>query len=101
VVVHHHAVPLPYGVFTIEDGLVVGIEEKPTIHLPVATGMYALSRAAIDALPAGRCDMPALLNNLAAQQQVRAHVIEGFWTDVADLAAYEAVNLDAQRWADL
>src|SRR5436190_1707962 len=100
VAVHHHAVPLPYGVFTLDGDTVVKIEEKPTINLPVATGMYALSRAAIDALPDGPCDMPTLLNTLAARGQVRAHVFAGFWTDVADLAAYEAVNLDAQRWAD-
>jgi len=101
VVVDHHAVPLPYGVFTLDGDAVVEIREKPTLQLPVATGMYALSRAAIDELPTGRTDMPELLNRLAARRQVRAHVMEGFWTDVADLAAYEAVNLDAQRWADL
>lgn len=100
VVVHHHAVPLPYGVFTLDGDEVVEIREKPTIHLPVATGMYAVSRAAIEAIPQGRTDMPELLNLLAGRRQVRAHVIQGFWTDVADLAAYEAVNLDAQRWAD-
>lgn len=100
VAVHHHAVPLPYGVFTLDGDRVVEIREKPTVDLPVATGIYAVSRAAIEAMPRGRCDMPDLLNLLAASGQVRAHVIEGFWTDVADLAAYEAVNLDAQRWAD-
>ena len=98
--VHHHAVPLPYGVFTLDGERIVEIREKPTMRLPVATGMYAVSRAAIDALPPGRCDMPDLLNTLARDGRVRAHVVEGFWTDVADLAAYEAVNLDAQRWAD-
>lgn len=101
VVVNHHPVPLPYGVFTLDGDAVMEIREKPTLQLPVATGMYALSRAAIDELPSGRTDMPDLLNRLAVRRQVRAHVIEGFWTDVADLAAYEAVNLDAQRWADL
>lgn len=100
VAVHHHAVPLPYGVFTVDGEKVVEIREKPTVTLPVATGMYAVSRRAIDQMPTGRCDMPDLLNALARDGRVRAHVIDGFWTDVADLAAYEAVNLDAQRWAD-
>lgn len=101
VVVQRHSVPLPYGVIQFEGGRLVGIQEKPTLTLPVATGMYAVSRSAIAALPAGRCDMPDLLNSLAADGGVRAHETAGFWTDVADLAAYEAVNLDAQRWADL
>lgn len=100
VAVHQHAVPLPYGVFTLAGDAVVEIREKPTITLPVATGMYALSRPALDALPEGRCDMPDLLNVLAAQGKARAFTITGFWTDVADLAQYEAVNLDAQRWVE-
>jgi len=101
VVVHRHPVPLPYGVITLDQDVVVEVREKPTIELPVATGMYAMSVRALDAFPPGRVEMPDLLNTLAARRQVRAHFMDGFWTDVADLAAYEAVNLDAQRWADL
>lgn len=100
-VVHHHEVTLPYGVFELDDTAVSSMEEKPTLHLPVATGMYALSRPAIDELPGGRCDMPELLNRLARQGRVRAHLMEVFWTDVADLADYEAVNLDSDRWSHL
>lgn len=100
-VVHRHDVTLPYGVIELDQQdseLVRGIEEKPTLHLPVATGMYALSRPAIDSIPEGRCDMPELLNLLAAGGRLRAHQIDAFWTDVADLASYEAVNLDSDRW---
>jgi NDP-sugar pyrophosphorylase family protein len=101
VVVHQHAVPLPYGVFRLDGPTVQGVDEKPTLYMPVATGMYALDRRAIDALPEGRSDMPALINQLAARGAVRAHLIDEFWTDVADLADYEAVNLDADRWSEL
>lgn len=100
-VVHRHDVKLPYGVFDLDGDRIRSIDEKPTLRLPVATGMYAFSRAAIDAMPNRRCDMPELLNRLAALGRVRAHLIEGFWTDVADLADYEAVNLDSDRWAHL
>lgn len=100
-VVHHHDVKLPYGVLELDADQVRSIAEKPTLRLPVATGMYALSRTAIEALPDGPCDMPDLLNRLGGSGRVRAHVMEAFWTDVADLADYEAVNLDSARWADL
>lgn len=100
VVVHHHNVPLPYGIFQLEDGLVRHVQEKPTLHFPVATGMYALSRAAIDRLPPGRSDMPDLINLLAADGLVRAHFIDEFWTDVADLADYERVNVEAVEWVE-
>ena len=101
VVVHHHEVPLPYGVFDLDGDRVAGIREKPVLRFPVATGMYALDRRAIDVLPQGRTDMPELINRLVAAGQVRSHVIDEFWTDVADLADYERVNVDGDSWADL
>jgi len=101
VVVHNHEVPLPYGVFDIEDGRIQGIREKPVLQMPVATGMYALDRRAIEEVPHGRSDMPDLINRLVATNRVRAFMSEEFWTDVADLADYERVNLDAERWNSL
>ena len=101
VVVHHHAVPLPYGVFELDGDDVVSIEEKPTLHIPVATGMYALDRRAIDVIPQGRSDMPDLINILTPQRRVRAHLIDEFWTDVADLVDYEQVHLDGDQWSDV
>jgi mannose-1-phosphate guanylyltransferase len=101
VVVHHHDVPLPYGVVDLDGGLVTGIREKPVLQMPVATGMYALSlSAALSNLPPGRSDMPDLVNKLASLGEVRAHTTVSFWTDVADLADYERVELESNRWAE-
>lgn len=100
VVIHRHDVPLPYGVFQLDGERVLGIEEKPTLKIPVATGMYALDRRAVDAIPTGRSDMPDLINALARERRVRAHLIDEFWTDVADLVDYEQVNLDGDQWSD-
>ena len=102
VVLHHHSVPLPYGVVDLDDAQhVVRIREKPVLEMPVATGMYALSLGQVRAeLPPGRSDMPELVNRLAAAGQVRAHVTTAFWTDVADLADYERIELDSHRWAE-
>ncbi|MGZ4694977.1 MAG: sugar phosphate nucleotidyltransferase [Acidimicrobiales bacterium] len=101
VVAHNHAITLPYGVLQLDGDKVTGIDEKPTLHLPVATGMYALDRRAIDRLPAGRSDMPGLISMLGAEGKVRTHLTEAFWTDVADLVDYERIHVDAARWADL
>lgn len=101
VVVHDHAVPLPYGVVDLAGERLTGIREKPVLQLPVATGMYALSLAEVLAvLPEGRADMPDVVNLLAARGRVRGHVMQAFWTDVADLADYERVELDSSRWAE-
>ena len=101
VVVHDHQVPLPYGVVDLDGRQVTGIREKPVLRLSVATGMYALSLPEVLAvLPVGRADMPDLVNRLAAQGRVRGHLTHDFWTDVADLADYERVELDSSRWAE-
>lgn len=101
VVVHDHAVPLPYGVVDLDGDRVTGIREKPVLQLPVATGMYALAlQEVLAVLPPGRSDMPDVVNRLAAAGRVRAHLTSAFWTDVADLADYERVELDSSRWAE-
>jgi NDP-mannose synthase len=101
VVVHHHAVPLPYGVIELDGDLVTGIQEKPTLHMPVATGMYALDvPRVLPLLPEGRSDMPDLVLALAARGEARAQITTAFWTDVADLADYERIELEGERWAE-
>lgn len=101
--VHRHPVPLPYGLIEIEDGLVRGVREKPVIDFEVATGMYVISRDVIDGLTAGeRLDMPDLITGLIQEgRPVRAHVFDELWTDVADLADFEKVNLNSEEWESL
>lgn len=99
-VVHHHAVPLPYGVIDLDGDRITGIREKPVLRMPVATGMYALTLPSVlPYLPEGRADMPQLVEALAARGEVRAEITEAFWTDVADLADYERIEVDGERWA--
>jgi NDP-mannose synthase len=101
--VHRHPVPLPYGLIEIEDGLVRGMREKPVIDFDVATGMYVISRDVIAGLVRGeRVDMPDLITGLiSAGRTVRAHVFDELWTDVADLADFEKVNLNSEEWESL
>ncbi len=101
--VHRHPVALPYGVLEIEGGEVVGILEKPTIEYRVATGMYVIARRVVDGIPPGeRVDMPNLLSELmASKETVAAFEFDELWTDVADLADFEKVNLNSAEWEDL
>lgn len=101
--VHRHPVPLPYGLVDIEDGAVRRIREKPVIDFEVATGMYVISRSVVDGLVRGeRLDMPDLITSLiSSDRPVRAHVFDELWTDVADLADFEKVNLNSDEWESL
>lgn len=101
--VHRHPVPMPYGLVDVEGGRVVGVREKPTLHFDVATGMYAISPDVVASVPSGRrLDMPTLISDLiAGGSDVRAFPFEELWTDVADLADYEKVNLNSAEWEEL
>lgn len=101
--VHRHLVPLPYGLIDMSGGYVVAVREKPTVDFRVATGMYVISRGVINSLtPAGRIDMPDLINDLIARgKRVAGFEFDELWTDVADLADYEKVNLNSEEWEDL
>ena len=99
-VVHHHAVVLPYGVIGLDGEQITGIDEKPTLNIPVAAGMYAFDRRVLEVVPPGRVDMPDVIKRLAVDGRVRAHITKEDWTDIADLADYEKVNLDNFVWDD-
>jgi NDP-sugar pyrophosphorylase family protein len=72
------------GVLHINDaGDVVGYEEKPTMQLDVSMGVYAMSPAVLDRIPARYYDMPHLiLDLLAAGGRVGGHRHEGLWLDI-------------------
>ena len=98
-----HPAPLEYGlVITDEEGRIERFIEKPSwgqvFSNQVNTGIYVLTRAAMDRVPAGRSydfgkDLfPALL---AQGEAMYGHVAEGYWCDMGDCAAYLSCVADA------
>ena len=98
-----HPSPLAYGlVLTDEEGRVERFVEKPAwgqvLTNQVNTGIYLLSRRAMDRVPAGKPwdfakDLfPALL---ASGEQLYGHLAEGYWRDMGDCPAYLASVTDA------
>ena len=86
-------VPVDEGVVSLDAGRIVGWQERPTLRLPVTTGLYALCAAALRAaLPAPeRLDMPALILRLGGVEGRRC---PGRWVDAGTperLAAAEAL----------
>lgn len=75
-------VPIDEGVVTIQDGRVVRWQERPVLRLPVTTGLYVFTRAALQgALDGSPCDMPGLVERLMPQG-VHAWMHRGQWFDV-------------------
>ena len=93
---YRHPAPLEYGlVLTGDDGRVERFIEKPgwgqVFANTINTGIYLLTRKAMDRVPDGRPydfgkDLfPALL---AEGAPLYGHIAEGYWCDMGDCGAY-------------
>jgi dTDP-glucose pyrophosphorylase len=79
-----HQVQIPFGAVTERHGVLVQIEEKPTVNFLVNRGIYVLEPHTIDLIPRGE-DFPitALFDRLAsAQHRVGVFYTSGSWMDV-------------------
>ena len=82
------------GVLKIaEDGGVVGYDEKPTLHLDISMGVYAMSPPVLARIPDTYYDMPTLiLDLLAAGERVNSRPHDGFWLDIGRVDDYTRAN---------
>ncbi len=98
IAVAYHRVQIPYGVVRHDQqGVFLGIEEKPTLLNFVAAGLYLLSPSVLSLIQHQNwLDMPDLLNDArAAGLSIGVFPIHEYWADVgspADLEAAEAVH---------
>jgi NDP-sugar pyrophosphorylase family protein len=101
---HEEVVQIPFGRVTVDGNRLVQYEEKPRARVRVSSGIYALSRRAIDMIePDRRLDVPALVGMLlAASAPVRAWAHCADWIDVNDdvalARAEDVVRTTATRW---
>jgi NDP-mannose synthase len=88
---HRREVYVDYGVLHVEDGRVVGYEEKPTLYYTVSMGVYALEPSVRRFVPADRpFDLPDLvLALLDAGDRVGAYAYDGYWLDIGRHDDYE------------
>ncbi len=75
---------LDYGVLEVEDGTLSGFQEKPELEHWVSMGVYAVSRAVLEQVPAGRKygfdDL--MRDSLARGQRVHVEKFQGYWMDI-------------------
>lgn len=76
-----------------ESGDIIGYDEKPTLHLDVSMGLYAMSPAVLERIPSGSNDMPQLILDLLARgQRVASWPHPGFWLDIGRADDYTKAN---------
>jgi dTDP-glucose pyrophosphorylase len=91
-----HQVDIPYGEFTLRDGRVTMLEEKPRKEFPINAGIYVLEPWAVDLIPPARYfDATDLIRLLLSQDRgVAADVIREYWLDVGQHRDLEKANRD-------
>ena len=91
-----HQVDIPYGEFTLHDGRVTRVEEKPRKEFPVNAGIYLLDPSALDLIPAGEYfDATDMIRTLVDRGRVvAAHLIREYWLGVGRLHDLEKANRD-------
>lgn len=92
---HEQLFRIPFGRLRLEGDRVTAYDEKPDTLVPISSGVYVLSRTAIDAVPRDtRVDVPHLIEKLLASgSTVQAYRHTAAWFDINDelsLAAAEA-----------
>ena len=91
-----HQVNIPYGEFTLHEGRVTRVEEKPHKEFPVNAGIYLLDPSAIDLIPLGKFfDATDMIRALVdGGRVVAAYLIHEYWLDVGRLHDLEKANRD-------
>jgi dTDP-glucose pyrophosphorylase len=94
--VRDYEMQVPFGVVRHRDGVIEGIDEKPTQRFVVSAGIYVLSPTAVRQVPSDTFfDMPALFEQLVRTGgHTRCHPIDGYWLDIGRVADYEKAKTD-------
>lgn len=87
--------PEGYGEVLLEDGVIVGFREKPSVYTSniVNTGIYVMNKEVLDHIAEGRQDFskdvfPKLTGKM------RAYEGDFYWSDIGTLKSYYNANMD-------
>ena len=89
---------IPYGVFTMMDGRVVAVEEKPTRTSWTNAGIYIMEPSVLELIPPNQyTDMTLTLEKLISRgDPVRAFCVRESWWDIGRPDDYERANASWQ-----
>lgn len=90
---------VPFGIVSIEDGIITRIVEKPSQRHFVNAGIYVLDPRAIDFIPEGiRFDMPDLFNVLVEKgHKTVAFPVGEYWADIGSPQDLEQADEDFEK----
>ncbi len=79
-----YMVSIPFAILHSEDGVVTGLEEKPTFNYYANAGIYIIKRECLNKIPCNRVyDATDLIDDLIKDgRKVIYHPINGVWLDI-------------------
>lgn len=82
--VRQYEYQIPYGVVSVEQQRIVGIEEKPLQHCLANAGIYVLDHSLINCIARQtKLDMPTLFNQqIALGETVSMFAVTDYWLDI-------------------
>jgi len=92
--VREHLTAIPFGVVQFKGSAYLGVEEKPTLKHYINTGVYCLSKAAIELVPLDEFyDMPTLFEDLDKSKfNCSVHLIRDSWLDIGSMQEYTSAQ---------
>ena len=90
---------VPFGIVSIEDGIITRIVEKPSQRHFVNAGIYVLDPQAFDFIPDGiRFDMPDLFNALIEKgHKTVAFPVGEYWADIGSPQDLKQADEDFEK----
>lgn len=91
-----HSAQIPYGVMRTEGSALVGVEEKPEVHVLCNAGIYVLDPKSLKEVPKNTfIDMPDLLSSLVAKKKgVEVFPIVEKWFDIGSPEDFQKVLIE-------
>ncbi len=82
--VRQYEYQIPYGVVTLDQQRVIGVEEKPLQHCLANAGIYVLDHSLISSIAQQhKLDMPTLFNQqIALGETVSMFPVNDYWLDI-------------------
>jgi len=94
VLVRENITQVPFGVIRMANGVVGGVQEKPSYSDLVSAGVYCISNSVTALISASPLDMPALINTAISNgRRVGAYPMHRSWIDIGSREDLDRANL--------
>ena len=92
---------VPYGVISIKDNAIIGLDEKPEQTFIVNAGVYCIDLDVLSLIPRSRpLDFPDFVKLLdSSGHSMSSFTFEGYWRDIGTIEDYSHANIEFREFS--